>query len=120
MEFKTQDEILSADPSVENFRHIGSHSLHPGLLSCGQFFLGTFMVDSVKFINHIVLDRLEGTDHALAGFAFFLDVGLKMASIIMNEKVWFDLWQSHCGHNGLNLILEGLIHNMLMSCHYMT
>ena len=33
-----QDEILSADPSVEHFRHIGSHSLHPGLLSCGQFF----------------------------------------------------------------------------------
>ena len=31
-----EDEILSADPSVEQLRHIGSHSLQPG---CGQFFL---------------------------------------------------------------------------------
>lgn len=83
------DEIRSADPSVEHLRHVGSHSLQPG---CGQFFCSTCMVDLAKFINHKIFDGLEGTHHVLAGFALFLDVGLKVASIVVKEKAWFDLW----------------------------
>ena len=55
--------------TFERLSHIGSHFVQPGLLSCGQFFLGTFVVDSVRFINHIILDGLEGTHHVLARFA---------------------------------------------------
>jgi len=57
-----------------------------------SFFCHTFMVDPVKFTNHKIFDGLEGTHHVLAGFALFLDVCLKVANIVANEKAWFDLW----------------------------
>lgn len=50
------------------------------------------MVDPAKFINRKIFDGLEGTHHLLARFALFLDVGLKVANIVANEKAWFELW----------------------------
>lgn len=85
-----EEEIQRSNPSIEGLGHIGSDILDAFLFLGGPSCLGAAMVSHVEAVNHVVLDVLK--DLAV----LLLDIGFKVAGVIMKQEVSRD--QGHGEH----------------------